>query len=131
VVPWDQMAVFLVLAAAVGILAALWPARRAARMDTLSAIKAEKWERVLGEPGTGGLPGRRFRNGLPGRRFRFRLTGGAVPGGARDQEASRGGQFQVRARSGSPEVPVYRVFTARSWLTPIRLRSKDSAEATM
>lgn len=41
VVPWARMAVFLLLAATVGILAALWPARRAARMNMLSAIKAE------------------------------------------------------------------------------------------
>jgi putative ABC transport system permease protein len=41
VVPWARMAVFLLLAATVGILAALWPARRAARMNMLAAIKAE------------------------------------------------------------------------------------------
>ncbi|MFS8200680.1 ABC transporter permease [Streptomyces sp. CWNU-52B] len=41
VLPWDRMAVFLVLAALVGILAALWPARRAARLNMLSAIKSE------------------------------------------------------------------------------------------
>ncbi|MFD5595742.1 ABC transporter permease [Streptomyces griseorubiginosus] len=41
VLPWARMAVFLLLAATVGILAALWPARRAARMNMLSAIKAE------------------------------------------------------------------------------------------
>ncbi|MDQ0684294.1 putative ABC transport system permease protein [Streptomyces achromogenes] len=41
VVPWGRMAVFLVLAAAVGILAALWPARRASRLNMLTAIKSE------------------------------------------------------------------------------------------
>ncbi|MDL5202000.1 ABC transporter permease [Streptomyces sp. ALI-76-A] len=41
VLPWARMAVFLLLAAAVGVLAALWPARRAARLNMLSAIKAE------------------------------------------------------------------------------------------
>lgn len=42
---------------------------------------------------------------------------------------ARGGQFQVRARSGIPEVPDCGVFTASTWLTPIWLRSKASAEA--
>ncbi|WP_406216847.1 ABC transporter permease [Streptomyces canus] len=41
VLPWARMGVFLLLAATVGILAALWPARRAARMNMLAAIKAE------------------------------------------------------------------------------------------
>ncbi|MEU9334942.1 FtsX-like permease family protein [Streptomyces sp. NPDC048290] len=41
VLPWDRMALFLLLAAAVGVLAALWPARRAARLNMLSAIKSE------------------------------------------------------------------------------------------
>ncbi|MFF9771651.1 ABC transporter permease [Streptomyces sp. NPDC014636] len=41
VLPWGRMAVFLLLAGTVGILAALWPARRAARMNMLAAIKAE------------------------------------------------------------------------------------------
>ncbi|MCX3063432.1 ABC transporter permease [Streptomyces beihaiensis] len=39
--PWGRMALFLALAAVVGILAALWPARRAARLNMLAAIKAE------------------------------------------------------------------------------------------
>ncbi|MEU2438184.1 FtsX-like permease family protein [Streptomyces rubradiris] len=39
--PWGRMAVFLLLAGAIGVLAALWPARRAARLNMLSAIKAE------------------------------------------------------------------------------------------
>lgn len=41
VLPWARMAVFLVLAAGVGILAALWPARRASRLNMLAAIKSE------------------------------------------------------------------------------------------
>ncbi|MFD5479412.1 ABC transporter permease [Streptomyces hawaiiensis] len=41
VLPWARMGVFLLLAATVGILAALWPARRAARLNMLDAIKAE------------------------------------------------------------------------------------------
>ncbi|GGX92391.1 ABC transporter permease [Streptomyces fructofermentans] len=41
VLPWDRLGVFLLLAAAVGILAALWPARRAARLNMLAAIKSE------------------------------------------------------------------------------------------
>ncbi|GAB7108892.1 ABC transporter permease [Streptomyces phaeofaciens JCM 4814] len=41
VLPWDRMAVFLLLAAGVGVLAALWPARRAARLNMLAAIKSE------------------------------------------------------------------------------------------
>ncbi|MGY4977305.1 ABC transporter permease [Streptomyces sp. 900105755] len=41
VLPWGRMAVFLLLAGTVGVLAALWPARRAARLNVLAAIKAE------------------------------------------------------------------------------------------
>ncbi|MEU5363467.1 FtsX-like permease family protein [Streptomyces sp. NPDC005925] len=41
VLPWGRMALFLLLAGTVGVLAALWPARRAARLNTLEAIKAE------------------------------------------------------------------------------------------
>ncbi|GAA3885616.1 ABC transporter permease [Streptomyces lacrimifluminis] len=41
VLPWARMALFLLLAATVGILAALWPARRAARMNMLAAIQSE------------------------------------------------------------------------------------------
>jgi putative ABC transport system permease protein len=40
-VPAGQLAVFLVLSALVGVLAAVWPARRAARMDVLRAITAD------------------------------------------------------------------------------------------
>ncbi|MDQ8707413.1 FtsX-like permease family protein [Streptomyces sp. LHD-70] len=41
VLPWGRMGLFLALAAVVGVLAALWPARRAARLNMLAAIKAE------------------------------------------------------------------------------------------
>ena len=41
VLPWARMALFLLLAAKVGVLAALWPARRAARLYMLAAIKSE------------------------------------------------------------------------------------------
>jgi putative ABC transport system permease protein len=41
VLPWGRMGVFLLFAGAVGVLAALWPARRAARLNMLSAIKSE------------------------------------------------------------------------------------------
>ncbi|MFI8082903.1 ABC transporter permease [Kitasatospora sp. NPDC086009] len=41
VVPPVQILGFLVAAAVIGLLAALWPARRAARMDILGAIKSE------------------------------------------------------------------------------------------
>ncbi|MBC2869125.1 ABC transporter permease [Streptomyces mexicanus] len=41
VLPWGRIVVFLLLAAVVGVLAALWPARRAARLNMLQAIKSE------------------------------------------------------------------------------------------
>ncbi|MEV5985724.1 FtsX-like permease family protein [Streptomyces sp. NPDC052051] len=41
VLPWGRMAVFLLLAALVGVLAALWPARRAARLNMLTAINSQ------------------------------------------------------------------------------------------
>lgn len=41
VVPWGRIAVFLLLAGVVGVLAALWPARSAARLNMLTAIKTE------------------------------------------------------------------------------------------
>lgn len=40
-VPWGQLAVYLVLAVMVGVLAAVLPARRAARLDVLQAIATE------------------------------------------------------------------------------------------
>ncbi len=40
-VPYVQLLIFVVLAGVVGVLAAVWPARRAARMDVLRAITAE------------------------------------------------------------------------------------------
>ncbi|MGY1436179.1 ABC transporter permease [Streptomyces reniochalinae] len=41
VLPWGRLGIFLALAAVVGVLAALWPARRAARLNMLAAIKTE------------------------------------------------------------------------------------------
>jgi putative ABC transport system permease protein len=41
VVPIPSLIIFLVLAALLGLLAASWPARRAARLDVLAAIAAE------------------------------------------------------------------------------------------
>jgi putative ABC transport system permease protein len=40
-VPWDQMGVFLLLSMVIGVLAAVLPARRAARLDVLKAIATE------------------------------------------------------------------------------------------
>ena len=40
-VPWVRLVEFLVLAALLGLVAASWPARRAARLDVLAAIAAE------------------------------------------------------------------------------------------
>ncbi|MBV2152278.1 ABC transporter permease [Kitasatospora sp. SUK 42] len=41
VLPYGQLAVFLALAGVVGLVAAIWPARRAARLDILSSIKTD------------------------------------------------------------------------------------------
>jgi putative ABC transport system permease protein len=41
VVPWTNLIVFLVLAALLGLVAASWPARRAAKLDVLAAIASE------------------------------------------------------------------------------------------
>ncbi|WP_416979642.1 ABC transporter permease [Streptomyces sp. T028] len=41
VLPWDRFALFLLLAGLVGVLAALWPARRASRQNVLTAIGSE------------------------------------------------------------------------------------------
>ena len=41
VVPFTSLIVFLILAALLGLLAASWPARRAAKLDVLAAIAAE------------------------------------------------------------------------------------------
>ncbi|MFF4954439.1 ABC transporter permease [Streptomyces chattanoogensis] len=41
VLPWGRLGLFLGLAAVVGVLAALWPARRAAKLNMLAAIKSE------------------------------------------------------------------------------------------
>jgi putative ABC transport system permease protein len=40
-IPWRQLVVFVVLAAIVGVLAAVLPARRAAKLDVLRAIRTE------------------------------------------------------------------------------------------
>jgi putative ABC transport system permease protein len=41
VVPVSSLAVFLLLAALLGLISASWPARRAARLDVLAAITAQ------------------------------------------------------------------------------------------
>ncbi|MEV5772369.1 FtsX-like permease family protein [Streptomyces antimycoticus] len=41
VLPWARMSLFLLMAALVGVIAALWPARRASKLNMLMAIKAE------------------------------------------------------------------------------------------
>lgn len=41
VLPWDRIGIFVVLAGLVGVLASLWPARSAAKLNMLTAIKAE------------------------------------------------------------------------------------------
>ena len=41
VIPYGRLALFLVLAALVGVLAAWWPARRASKLNILSAIATE------------------------------------------------------------------------------------------
>ena len=40
-IPWTGLVVFLVLAGVVGVLAALWPAYRAGRLDVLQAVTTE------------------------------------------------------------------------------------------
>lgn len=41
VIPYDRIGIFLLLAGVVGVLAAMWPARSAARLNMLTAIKTE------------------------------------------------------------------------------------------
>jgi putative ABC transport system permease protein len=41
VVPWSNLVIFLILAALLGLVAASWPARRAAKLDILTAIAAQ------------------------------------------------------------------------------------------
>ncbi|MFD9816906.1 ABC transporter permease [Streptomyces sp. NPDC059080] len=41
VLPWGRMGIFLALSALVGVVAALWPARRAAKLNMLTALTAE------------------------------------------------------------------------------------------
>jgi putative ABC transport system permease protein len=40
-IPWGQLVLFVVAAALIGVLAALWPARRAAKLDVMQAITTE------------------------------------------------------------------------------------------
>ena len=40
-IPWGQLIAFLIVSALVGVLAALWPARRASRLNLLDAISSE------------------------------------------------------------------------------------------
>jgi putative ABC transport system permease protein len=40
-IPWNQYAGFAAAALIVGVLAAIWPARRAARLNALEAIKTD------------------------------------------------------------------------------------------
>ncbi|WP_323180916.1 FtsX-like permease family protein [Streptomyces sp. NBC_01142] len=39
VLPWERLGTFLVLALMIGVLAAIWPARRAARLNMLQSIQ--------------------------------------------------------------------------------------------
>ena len=41
VVPYSNLVIFLIIAALLGLVAASWPARRAAKLDILSAIAAQ------------------------------------------------------------------------------------------
>jgi putative ABC transport system permease protein len=41
VMPWTRILIFLGLSGVVGVLASLWPARSAARLDMLTAVKTE------------------------------------------------------------------------------------------
>jgi putative ABC transport system permease protein len=41
IIPWSNLVIFLVLAGVLGLIAASWPARRAARLDVLAAIAAQ------------------------------------------------------------------------------------------
>jgi putative ABC transport system permease protein len=40
-IPWSLIGIVLAATAVVGVLAAVWPARRAAGLDVLEAIRAE------------------------------------------------------------------------------------------
>jgi len=40
-IPWGQLVIFVVVAAVIGVVAALWPARRAAKLDVMNAITTE------------------------------------------------------------------------------------------
>jgi putative ABC transport system permease protein len=41
VIPFGQLIIYLVIGSLIGILAALWPARRASRLNVLQAIATE------------------------------------------------------------------------------------------
>jgi putative ABC transport system permease protein len=41
IVPWAYLVIFLVVAGVFGLIAASWPARRAARLDVLEAIASQ------------------------------------------------------------------------------------------
>ena len=41
VIPWGQLLAYIALAAVIGVFAAWWPARRAARLDVLQAIATD------------------------------------------------------------------------------------------
>ncbi|MGH8837275.1 MAG: ABC transporter permease, partial [Actinomycetes bacterium] len=40
-IPWGQLVLFVVIAALIGVLAAVWPAHRAAKLDVMQAITTE------------------------------------------------------------------------------------------
>ena len=40
VLPWERLGLFLLLGLAIGVLAAIWPARRAARLNMLRSIQS-------------------------------------------------------------------------------------------
>ncbi|WP_394379341.1 ABC transporter permease [Streptomyces cacaoi] len=41
VLPWGRLGLFLLLGLAIGVLAAIWPARRAARLNVLRAVNSQ------------------------------------------------------------------------------------------
>ncbi|WP_331771808.1 ABC transporter permease (plasmid) [Embleya sp. NBC_00888] len=89
VVPWDRVLIFLVLAAIVGVLAAAWPARRAARLDVLTALRTD-WTRRVG------------RAALP--RPRCLGPGDSCPGRAVHAAGARGPYAPTQARSGAARI---------------------------
>ena len=61
-IPWSQLVVFLGLAVVIGVLAAVLPARRAARLDVLTAISADLTAAPRGRDRAKGPPRRGFRH---------------------------------------------------------------------